>query len=159
MYSFISFQATIVNLPDKFGLSHLDPELIFVHLQWWMPGRAWGRPGSEGCGGWDDDQCLCLPGLQLVQTAALVVLCPHLSPPCLGSGALLGWQGFRSSLVLSSALCPSPAAAQLDTIGFSIIKKCIHAVETRGRAALGLGLQLLAVEQLLCCPFHGQNDS
>lgn len=42
--------------------------------------------------------------------------------------------------LFTMALLPSPAAAQLDSIGFSIIKKCIHAVETRGRAALGLGL-------------------
>lgn len=53
---------------------------------------------------------------------------------------------------------PFPAAAQLDSIGFSIIKKCIHAVETRGRAGLALG-QLLPVEQFLSCPFHGQDDS
>lgn len=116
MYSLISFQAALVNLPDKFGLSHLDPELIFVHLQWWMPGRAWGRPGSEGCGGWNDDPCLCLPGLQLVQTAVLVFLCPHLSPPRLGSGALLGWQGFRRSLVLPVRPCPASCSALLSAL-------------------------------------------
>uniref|UniRef100_A0A8C3RG44 Rho GTPase-activating protein 26 n=1 Tax=Cyanoderma ruficeps TaxID=181631 RepID=A0A8C3RG44_9PASS len=33
---------------------------------------------------------------------------------------------------------PFPAAAQLDSIGFSIIKKCIHAVETRGINEQGL---------------------
>lgn len=31
-------------------------------------------------------------------------------------------------------LCSLPlSAAQLDSIGFSIIRKCIHAVETRGK--------------------------
>lgn len=40
-------------------------------------------------------------------------------------------------------------AAQLDNIGFSIIKRCIHAVETRGRvlspSSLGLGCGFGAV--------------
>lgn len=85
-----------------------------------MPGRAQGRrggPGSEGCGGWNDDQCLCLPGLQLVQTAVLVFFCPRLSPARPGSGAaLLGWQGFRRSLVLPAGPCPASCSPWLSSL-------------------------------------------
>lgn len=108
-------------------------------------------PGSEG--GWNDDQCLCHSWYQLLHWCLSALISLLLS----GQWCPAGMAGIQSSCQLfTTALCPSPAAAQLDSIGFSIIKKCIHAVETRGRAALG---QLLAVEQLLSCPFHGQNDS
>lgn len=55
--------------------------------------------------------------------------------------------------VFITSLSSSLSAAQLDNIGFSIIKKCIHAVETRGRAVhqmvlfWGMASQLLAAEQ------------
>ena len=66
---------------------------------------------------------------------------------------MLGW----SSPVQSWYVCGqhldclllSLSAAQLDSIGFSIIKKCIHAVETRGKIVQQMALFSAKVTHLV----------
>lgn len=80
--------------------------------------------------------CVC-PGYTGTKCCSCVFLPSFISS---GQQCVAGMAGIQEEPALPAAhpaLCPSPAAAQLDSIGFSIIKKCIHAVETRGRAASG----------------------
>lgn len=59
---------------------------------------------------------------------------PLPSSPCLsGDVAAMAVKPSLGQELITSLFSSLPAA-QLDNIGFSIIKKCIHAVETRGRA-------------------------
>ena len=67
--------------------------------------------------------------------------------------AILGWSSTVPGLVCTTSQLDCPflplSAAQLDSIGFNIIRKCIHAVETRGKVVQQMALFSVKVTHLV----------